>query len=302
MVIALVWAALRRRPFSVICTLVLGLLWASLLGVSAPAAVLVWAFASLLLLEVWLVGEPFILERLGCRILSSPELERLGVTLSRFRIAALAHDDPGAWVVGGLRTVVISRGALEMLSDRALQGMIGHVAIQQREPILLRECVVWLGTAPLLLGWWGSRWLAQLGCLMAMAIGWILFLPMLLWPQRFVRYVGAALGAVLVSLIGAMLISAGAPALGLSLWLGWGILFGMRKLLAWEACHAEVEADRAAVSAGLGWHLLDALDSVAQTDRAQPCGVLRFLARPGTPPEQRTRHVLAALRGSAAPH
>src|SRR5215216_1179414 len=125
MLIALVWAALRRRPFSVLCTLLLVIAWASLLGVPTPAAVLGWVLATLLLLELSLVLEPFLLERIGCRQPIPSELERIAAATQRFTLTVRIADDPSPWVGGALRTVVVSRGGLHLLTEAGLYGLLG---------------------------------------------------------------------------------------------------------------------------------------------------------------------------------
>jgi len=294
MLIALAWAALRRRPFSVLCTIVLGIAWASLLRVPAPAALLAWVLTSLLALEVWLVLEPTILERQGCRTPTPRELERFAEWMRRSKISVRILDDPAPWVGGGFRTVVVTSGALEQLSDSGLYGLLGQAAMLQRGPILVREIVVWIGNAPLLAAWCASRWVAQLGRLLAVVIGSALLLPLFLGMRTFVDGLGRVLGAILVGLLGAMLISSGQPALGLGLWLAWAAVPGLRALLAWESRAAETDADRAAISAGLAWQLLDGLESLAHVEAA-PCGALRLLVRPGAPIHKRIQRLWSAI-------
>ncbi|HET6317429.1 MAG TPA: hypothetical protein VFG86_13290, partial [Chloroflexota bacterium] len=182
MLIALTWAALRRRPFSLICTILLGITWSAFLRVPAPAAMCVWVLTSLFVLELWLVFEPFILERLGCRSLAPREQDRLTELMRHFNISVrIANDSSSLWVGGALRTVVVSRGAFEQLDDAALHGLVAQAALRQRSPILLREIVVWLGNAPILVAWCMGRGLALLGRLVALALGSALVLPLLLW-------------------------------------------------------------------------------------------------------------------------
>src|SRR6266542_3206896 len=112
--------------------------------------------------------------------------------------------------------------------------------------------------------------------------------------RTFVDGLGRVLGAILVGLLGAMLISSGQPALGLSLWLAWAAVPGLRALLAWESRAAETDADRAAISAGLAWQLLDGLESLAHVEAA-PCGALRLLVRPGAPIHKRIQRLWSAI-------
>jgi hypothetical protein len=298
MLIARLWAALRRRPFSVLWTLLLTITWASLLRVPASAAVLAWVLASLFVLEVWLVFEPTILEQLGCRTLAPREQQRILDWTRRFNISVRMFNDPAPWVGGALRTVVISRGAFELLEDRCLYGLLCQAAMLQRGPIQVREVVVWLGNAPLLAAWCASRWLAQLGRLLAFALGSALLLPLLLWPAGLVRGLGRLLGAILVGLVGAVLVSNGQPALGVALWVACALVPGIKALLAWEARHMEAEADRATLAAG--WQLLDALEWLVSHDAGPPCGAMRLLVRPGAPPHQRADRLWATIKRNGA--
>ena len=124
----------------------------------------------------------------------------------------------------------------------------------------MRECVVWLGNAPLLAAWCVTRCLGRIGQLLALAIGSALVLPILFWPNGFVRWFGRVLGVVLVGLIGSVLLSRGAAAAGLGLLVGWALVLSLQALLAWESQRTEAESDLATVRASLGWHLLDGLE------------------------------------------
>jgi hypothetical protein len=298
MLLVLAWAALRRRPFSVLCTLLLGVAWASLLRVPVPAVLLGWIVLSLLTLEVLLVFEPAILELAGCRALTRGEHDRLAAWMHRCNVTVRVADDPAAWVGGALRTVVISRGALDMIDDRGLYGLLGQAATLQRAPFLLRAIVVWLGNLPLLAAWCATACLGQFGRWLAVALGSALVLPMLLWSAAFVVWVGRLLSAALVALVGAVLVSTGQPALGLSLWLAWAAVPGLRALLAWESRQAHAEADRASVSAGFGCYLLHGLEALMSIEAISSCGALRLLVPPGAPVHKRAQWVWRAISGT----
>ena len=91
----------------------------------------------------------------------------------------------------------------------AAAGIVAQAATAQRTPGLVREGLVWLGSAPWLPFFLASRCLGQLGRLLAIVIGSALWLPMLICPGGFVRWMGRLMGAVLVALIGAILVSNG---------------------------------------------------------------------------------------------
>lgn len=291
MLVAIAWAALRRRPFSVFVTLFLLITSAALLRVPVPIALLTWVLGSLLILEVLLILEPFILELLGCPRPTGLEAERLASTLRRHELAVRIANDRATWVVGALRTVVVSRGALDALEDGYLAAFLTQAAFRQRAPGLLREIVVWLGNTPLLLAWCMSGWIVELGKVVAIVIGNALVVPLVLWPKGFVPNVGRVLGVTFVAMLGAMLISGGLAAPGLGLWFGWVLVRGIRALLAWESRRAEQDADLATMKAGQAWSLMHLLEFQKDIGRTEPVGLLGFLARPGSPILERLRKV-----------
>jgi hypothetical protein len=294
----MVWAALRRRPFSVLYTFVLVVIYAALLRVPVIPSVLLWGMTSVLVLGLGLLVEPFVLDQLGCHTPTRGEQERLDASIRRFNIAVRVADDPVPWVGSGLRTIVVSRGVLELLEDRGLVGLLAQAATQHQAGGLVRECVVWLGNVPLLAAWSVTRCLGRIGQLLAVILGGALVLPMLLWPSGFVRWVGRVLGVVLVGLIGSVLLSRGAAALGLGLLLGWALMLSLRALLAWESRKTEAEADLATVQASLGWHLHEALETLDSAGPAKPRGLLGLLVRPGTPLPKRQAYVWRAITSS----
>jgi hypothetical protein len=291
MLVAIAWAALRRRPFSVFVTLFLLIASAALLRVPVPIALLTWVLGSLLVLEGVLILEPFILERLGCRRPAGLEADRVGLTIRRHRLQVRIANDHAVWAGGALRTVVVSRGALESLEDGYLAAFLTQAALRQRAPGLLREIVVWLGNTPIVLAWCISGLIAESGEVLALVIGSALVVPLLWWPTGFVQNVGRVLGVINVAMLGAMLISGGLAAPGLGLWLGWPLVHGIRALLAWESRRAERDADLATLQAGQAWSLMHLLEFQKDIGRTEPVGLLRFLARPGSPIVERLRTV-----------
>jgi hypothetical protein len=297
MLIGLLWAALRRRPFSVLSTALLGVIWAALLRVPAPAAVLAWALVSLLLLEVWIGLESVLLERMGCLRPAPRDEERIAKLACRFDVSVRVQDDVAPWVASAPRTVVVSRGALEQFDDVQLSGLVAQAARSRHAPIRLREAVVWLGNAPLLLGLLASGFLTRLGRLLAQVLGAALIFPMVLWPGTFVDVAGRFIGAVLIGLIGAVLVSSGQAALGVALWSAWALVPGLRALLAWEARELEADVDRAVVSLGFGAQLLGSLEWLAILDTPGPSGTLRWFVRASVPDRRRLKRLSSLVRG-----
>src|SRR5262249_21544261 len=137
MVVSIAWAALRRRSFSVFCTLFLVVVSATLARASVILALGLWVVGSLLALELWLLFERALLERLGCRAPTRDEQPHFAAAQNRFAIVVRVVDDPAPWVASAVRTVLVSRGALDLIEDRGLIGVLGHAAIQQRDAWLV---------------------------------------------------------------------------------------------------------------------------------------------------------------------
>jgi len=281
--LSLAWAALRRRPFSVLVTVVLGSIWSSLLDIAVPAAVPAWACGSLLGLGLWYALEPKGMGWLGARRPSRIEHERLASAVSACGgVPLLVVDQPSVWVQPSLRHILVSRGALDLFEDRELIGLITQAAARQRLAGLVGEPSVWLGNLFLLGNWVLGGWLIGIGELLARVLAWSLVLPALLWPDRFRIIVGRLLGWMLIGLLGTTLISVGWPAVGLALLTGQLLVPGLRALLAWETRRAEAIADRSTAEAGQGWYLLEALEALAWADELLPPSELfALLRRPG---------------------
>jgi len=245
MLLSIVWAALRRRPFSFLCTFILGVIWAALWGMPVPAALLVWGVTALLMIEGCIVIEPAILEHHGCRVPTPGERVRLDTATARLGIAIRIVDESAPWIGSGLRTIIVSRGMLDLLDDQSLLSVLTQATKQQRDGGTLREIVVWLGNAPLLAMWTVTGLLEVIGRLIALAMASVLVVPLLVGPAGFMRWVGKFFGWLIILFLGASLISGGAAGSGLMLWLARLLVPGVRALLAWEARRAEADADRA---------------------------------------------------------
>jgi hypothetical protein len=284
MTVALICAAFYRHPFSVSCSALLAALSASLVGVSVPMALVAWMAASLLAIAAWDALEPFALRRLGCRTPNRLECERLDAAPAAWPAHILVFDAAAPWHLRGLRSLVISRGLFDLLEDRALVGMLSQASDNVHSARLAGELVVWLGNLPLVGAWWVTGWLMQVGRLLAFVVGSSLVLPLLLWPRGFIRWGGRFFGAAIVGLLGALLLSSGMAAPGLELLLAWAVVPGLTALLNWEAQRLEVVADRATIEAGLGWQLLEALETLTLAESVTgPGGLLGLLCRAGTP-------------------
>jgi Zn-dependent protease with chaperone function len=301
--VALLWAALRRHPFSFSVSLVLGAAWTSILGTPVPIAALLWVGFALLALETWYALEPLALLQLGCREPSNIEVTRIQPALCRLshlRLRVRVADLPEPWAEPALRSIVVTRGLLDLLEDRPLMAVLAQAAIEQRHARLVGAPLVWLACLPFVAGMSIERALMQVGRLLADVIGRALIVPALLWWSGFRRWLGTIIGCALVALVGSALISVGLPAFGLALLLGWLVARAVSSLVGWETRRAEFRADAQTIDEGLGPDLLDALESLEEADRPKSsAGVgLTSLLRGGAPHRDRARRLRRLLYGS----
>jgi len=296
MTVAFVWAAIRSHPFSLLSSALLVALFARLVGVPVPAVLGAWITLSLLSITVWHALEAIMLRLLGSRSPSWRERERLDGALGSTRPEVLVLDAPEPWLGRGLRALIVTSALLDLLEDRAVAGLLTQAACEVRSAGLAGELAVWLGSLPLLVGRVIGGWLTQVGRLLALAVGSSLIVPILLWPTGFIRWAGRLFGAVFVLLLGAALLSNGLAAPGLGLLLAWPVVRGLHALLAWEARRAERFADQATIDAGLGWQLLEALETLAFAESVRlPDGLLGVFCRRGSPLNARADRVWRAL-------
>jgi hypothetical protein len=296
MIIALAWAAIRRHPLSILSTALLVTLSARLLGLPVPVVLVAWASLSLLGITVWHAFEPLLLRWLGCRSPSWLERERLDRALGSRRPEVVLLDAAEPWLGHGVRSLIVSRALLDLLEDRAVQGLLTQAVQEVRWASLAGELAVWLGSLPLVVSRLLGTWLTRLGRLLALVVGSSLVVPILLWPTGFIRWAGRLFGAVFVLLLGSALVSSGLAAPGLGLLLGWPMVLGLQTLLAWESRRAERLADQATIAAGLGWQLLEALETLAFAESVPPPdGLLGVFCRRGSPFNLRADRVWRAL-------
>jgi len=283
MTIALAWAALRRHPLSLLSSALLVALFARFLYLPVPALLVAWATLSLFGMTAWQALEPLILRLLGGRSPSWLERERLDWALGSVRPEVVVLDAAEPWLGHGLRTLIVSRALLDLLEDRATQGLLTQAVQEVRSASLAGELAVWLGSLPLVVGRVIGSWLTRLGRLLALVVGSSLVVPILLWPTGFIRWAGRVFGATFVLLLGSALLSNGLAAAAFGLLLAWPLILGLQTLLAWESRRTEQLADQATIDAGLGWQLLEALETLAFAESvAPPDGLLGVFCRRGS--------------------
>ena len=77
----------------------------------------------------------------------------------------------------------------DLLDDAELHGLLAHTA--RLEPAAVAgELVVWIGMLPLHIGWYVNSLIGALGRLMALAIGMSLVVPLVIWPNGYLRWAG----------------------------------------------------------------------------------------------------------------
>ena len=73
----------------------------------------------------------------------------------------------------------------------------------------------------------------------------------------------------------------------------------LQSLLAWESARAEMAADDATIKMGLGWQLLEALETLMWADcEVRPDGLLGALCRTSAPLARRADHIWVELSGT----
>jgi hypothetical protein len=297
MTFALTLAAIRRHPFGVILTALLSVVTASLLGISAPLALAVWIVTGVTSFELWYAVEPLAMRGMGgCRTPTAAEQQRLEAALGSSHPELLVADTAELTSVRGLRCLAIGRDLMDILEDRALSGFLAQAIAPPHAANLAGCMLVWLGIAPVLIAWWTSRLLGQVGRLLALAIGASLVVPLILCRDGYLRWAGLACTSLLVGLCGTVLLSYGHAAAGAGLLLAWLLVPLVRAVLAWESRRAQGSADRATIEAGFGLQLLEAVDFLALIEPGRPAsGLLSILSLPGSSMFERGRWIRRQL-------
>jgi hypothetical protein len=165
------------------------------------------------------------------------------------------REEDALQVTAGLRTLVVSGGALEVWEPHCLQAL----AVQAEAAAEPGRFLVILGAVPILGAGRVCRAVMRLGDLLAVSAASALVVP-LAFGEGFVRLAGPVFGAMLVTILGCLMIASGLTVWGVGLLMGWGVARVLDKLLDWETERVEVAADRRAVELGYGPALLEALE------------------------------------------
>jgi hypothetical protein len=297
MAFALTLAAFRRHAFGIIFTLALAIVTASLLGVSAPLALGTWIVTGLVCFELWYVLESLTLRRLGgCRSPNAAELQRIEAVLGRTDLEMLISDRPDVGAIRLLRCLVLGRDLMDVLEDRPLAGFLSQAVTPVHTANLAGYVLVWLGNLPVLAAWWTTRLVGQLARLLALLVGTSLVLPLVVCRDGFLRWVGLAFTCVIVALCGSVLLSYGFAAAGAGLLLAWLLVPVVQAVLGWESRRIGFSADRAAVDAGYGPQLREAVDFLALVGWRHPdSGLLSLLSLPMPSMAERERRLRRKL-------
>jgi hypothetical protein len=293
MTLALTLAAVRRHPFSIAFTVLIVVVFASLASVSVPLALGTWLATAVATLEVWYALEPLVLRQFGgYRDPSHAEREALGVAITSSSLELLLGDGPGLAIGRGLRCLVVSRDALELLDERPLGGLLTQATHPIHSASLAGDILVWLGNLALFGAWCIDRGLGQLGRLLGVLVGESLVLPLVVCRDGFLRWSGWIFGSLAVVLLGSTLLSSGFAAAGLALLAAPPLMVALSTVLAWERRRVERAADEATIGAGFGAQLLEAVELLAVAEpRPRPTGVLRMLCPPGAPLTNRAARI-----------
>lgn len=296
------YTALFRYPLSSIVTALTLIVAAFMANWPLWLPYVLWAATSLLVSTMWEAMEPFILRLWGCRSLSARERWRLEPALQQLRASVGPERDPvllvddrqGVGADAGLRTITLTRGALEALDGPQLAGLLAHEVGHLCHADALARLVMWVGNAPLVACWLLTRALRGVasGVAVLLAVGWLF--PALAFGRSFLRVVRASVTVLLVAVLSLYTLGAGISwhqdvllAAGFGLLGSWLLVPGMQLLLAWEGRGAEQAADRFAVEAGLGQGLLGALRVMQSLESVPPGGPLATLRRTHPPTELR---------------
>jgi len=274
----------RRRSAS------LGLSLLALAGASAIAGwpvwvpLIGWLFGSLVLVSVWWLLERPILKLWGYRAPTVEEAARLQPGLDAIQAVLAIPTRPHlvidecatVAVSAGLRTLIVSRGALEVLEDPQLAGLLAHEFGHLEACEAPADALVWLASTPVVLAWWAAEMLSKAAGVVAFGVAAALVLPLFLWPAWFTRIVRVGLSIVMITIASLLLMATGLETgeRGLVAW-GLGVmaapaLVPLTKLvLAWEHRSGERRADLRAVEAELGRQLLEALRIVQEVEEQE---------------------------------
>jgi len=264
--------------------MLIGLLLANTLGVPVIVAAVAWLAFGLLGIAALDRWERALLTRRDARQPSRLEHERLAAVLGRPPLEVLVCDAGEPILVRTYRHVVVGRALLDLLEDRALLGLLAQAMHPRWSASLAGELLVWSAVGPLGGVWLAVGWLMQLGRGLAALLSWCLVLPLVLFPDSFVHWVGRLLGAAIITLLGMLLVASGLSTAGLLLWLGTVVVPGLQAVLAWEYRRTEELTERDTIELGLGGHLAEALEELTWYETLpRPAGVLSLFAREGSP-------------------
>jgi hypothetical protein len=268
-----------------------------LTGAPVALAMTLWAAAGVLSFELWYAIEPTILRRIaGYREPTYAERQRLESALGRSNLQLLVADTTDIAATRGFRCLVVTRDLMDVFEDRAFAGLLNQTAAPTQCANLAGFALVWLGNLPLVVSWWATRVIAQLGRLLAVLVATSLVLPLILCPDAFLRWAGRLFTALLVGLTGAVLISGGHAGAGLGILLAWSIVPLIQAILASESRRAEAATDSATIAAGFGPQLLEALDFLALAEPSPVADkLLSVLCLPRSTSAQRAERIRRAL-------
>jgi hypothetical protein len=251
MFMSLVIRGLKSHAWSAtltLCTLTVGGLMA---GLPMWLPGLAWAVLALGGVEACYVLEWAWLRVRGLRPATTEEQVIIGASWPVY-----VKEDDALQVTAGLRTLVVSRGALEVWEPHCLQAL----ALQAEAAAEPGRILVRLGAAPVLGFGRAGAAVTRLGDLLAASTASALVVPLWVGGEGFLRVAGPVFGVMLVTILGCLMIASGLTAWGVGLLTGWALARAIEHLLACETARVDQAADRLIVELGYGPALLEALE------------------------------------------
>jgi Zn-dependent protease with chaperone function len=279
MLLSLCWSAVRGYRLSMLASASFLLAFSTIAGLPPWLPLVAWLASAIVLSAAWWVLEPSLLRLSGARRPGDREQETLTLPNQLPNPSApilFVRDDPTIDIRAGLRSIVVTRGLLEVLDQQQLGALVAHATAHIRAGDALGPVLVWLGALPMVALWCVTRGITHVSRLLAYLVGIALIVPALLFPVWFRTWFGGLLAAWITMIVGLWLVAVGLDgangtftAVGAGLLVAWLVVPGLRALAARDARRREPVADHVAIEAGLDEALESALEVIAIVEPSQ---------------------------------
>jgi hypothetical protein len=260
MLLSLCWSATRGYRLSILASASLLVLLSVLAGVSPTFPLVIWLGNAIVGAAVWWTLEPSLWRLFGARAPSARELQ----TTSLPNTTLLVREDASVDVRLGLRSIVVTRGLLEVLDQHQLEALLAQASVRVRMGDALGPAMVWLAALPVLALWCVTWAIGHLSKLLAWYVALALVVPALLFPIWFRTWFGRLLAVFVTAVLGLWLIAAGLDSASEALIAcGFGLLTAqfvvpcLKALVTRDADRCQALAASVGAASGLG----DALES-----------------------------------------